>query len=76
MPDKKYFLFGKGGAEKLSAEFNIPVLLQVPLAESTGRDGDAGAFHPEDPQFAHWMKLAGETARQISMLNAQAAVAS
>jgi len=76
MPDKKYYLFGQGGAEKLSAEFKLPVLLQVPLAESTGRDGDAGAFHPEDPQFAHWMKLAGETARQLSILNTHAAVGS
>lgn len=76
MPEKKYYLFGKGGAEKLAAEFNIPVLLQVPLAESTGRDGDAGTFHPDDPQFAHWIKLAGETARQVSMLNARTAAGS
>ncbi len=76
MPDKKYFLFGKGGAEKLSAEFGIPVLLQVPLSESTGRDSDSGAFHPESEQFAHWMKLAGETARQVSMLHALNSVAS
>ena len=31
--DKKYFLFGKGGGKKLSEEYSIDLLAQLPLVE-------------------------------------------
>ncbi|NCB44398.1 MAG: hypothetical protein EOM59_17530, partial [Clostridia bacterium] len=41
-PDEKYFLFGKGGGERLSAEFGIPLLAQIPVNESVGISCDGG----------------------------------
>ncbi len=35
-------IFGSGGAERLSAEFGIPLLGQLPLQASIRADGDAG----------------------------------
>ncbi|MDX9783111.1 MAG: P-loop NTPase, partial [Bacteroidales bacterium] len=41
-PDEKYFLFGKGGGERLAAEFGIPLLAQIPVNESVGISCDGG----------------------------------
>jgi len=29
-PEEKYFLFGKGGGEKLSQQFHVPLIAQIP----------------------------------------------
>jgi len=41
-PDEKYFLFGKGGGEILSKEFNLPLLVQIPLNENISVSCDTG----------------------------------
>jgi ATP-binding protein involved in chromosome partitioning len=41
-PDEKYFLFGKGGGESLSKQFNIPVIAQIPMNENVCRQCDSG----------------------------------
>jgi len=41
-PDEKYFIFGQGGAQKLSGIFNLPVLAQIPINELICRDCDTG----------------------------------
>ena len=41
-PDHKYFIFGRGGAEKLAEKYNLPLLAQIPLVASISSDGDAG----------------------------------
>jgi len=41
-PDEKYFLFGKGGGEKLSETYNIPLLAQIPLNEKICATCDEG----------------------------------
>ncbi len=41
-PDKKYFLFGKGGGEKLAKDFNTRLLGQVPLVQTIVEKSDAG----------------------------------
>lgn len=33
-PDEKYFIFGKGGAEKLAQTHGIPLLAQIPIDEN------------------------------------------
>jgi ATP-binding protein involved in chromosome partitioning len=42
LPDNKYYLFGKDGCKKLSAETNIPLLGQIPLVQSIREGGDDG----------------------------------
>ncbi len=41
-PDEKYFLFGKGGGEKLSSQLNVPLLGQIPLVSDVCELGDNG----------------------------------
>lgn len=41
-PDEKYFLFGKGGGEKLAKKFNIPLLAQIPINEKLCESCDWG----------------------------------
>ena len=42
LPDNKYYIFGKGGCEKLASEKNIPLLGQIPLEQSLCESGDKG----------------------------------
>lgn len=42
MPDKKYFIFGEGGATRLANELNVPVLGEIPLEQPVRESGDAG----------------------------------
>lgn len=41
-PDEKYFLFGKGGGEKLSEIFNVPLIAQIPINENICQSCDEG----------------------------------
>ena len=41
-PDHKYFIFGRGGAQKLAEKYNLPLLAQIPLVASISSDGDSG----------------------------------
>lgn len=42
MPDKKYYIFGKGGAAHLAEEMNVPVLGEIPLQQTLREGGDSG----------------------------------
>lgn len=41
-PDEKYFLFGRGGGEKLSKIFNVPLIAQIPINENICQSCDEG----------------------------------
>jgi ATP-binding protein involved in chromosome partitioning len=43
MPDKKYYIFGKGATEGLAKELDIPILGRVPIVEKIVETGDNGA---------------------------------
>jgi ATP-binding protein involved in chromosome partitioning len=43
MPDKKYYIFGKGATEDLAKELDIPILGRVPIVEKIVETGDNGA---------------------------------
>ncbi len=42
MPDKKYYIFGKGHGEKFASELKVPLLGQIPIVEKITESGDAG----------------------------------
>ncbi len=42
LPNSKYYIFGKGGGERMAKEFNIPLLGQIPLVQSICESGDKG----------------------------------
>jgi len=41
-PDEKYYIFGKGGGEKLAGEFNTRLLGKIPLVFEIGDVSDRG----------------------------------
>jgi ATP-binding protein involved in chromosome partitioning len=43
MPEKKYFIFGKGATDDLAKELNIPVLGRIPIVEKIVETGDNGS---------------------------------
>ncbi|WP_018127527.1 Mrp/NBP35 family ATP-binding protein [Balneola vulgaris] len=42
MPEKKYHIFGEGGAKRLAEELNVPVLGEIPLDQPIREAGDNG----------------------------------
>lgn len=43
LPDNKYYIFGKGEAQKMARELSIPVLGEVPIIQSIREAGDNGS---------------------------------
>lgn len=73
-PDKKYYIFGQGGADALAAEFNVPILGRIPLREPIREGGDAGApaaLQTDSLAARPFIDLAEQTARVVSILNAR-----
>ncbi|MGY6562235.1 MAG: Mrp/NBP35 family ATP-binding protein [Luteibaculaceae bacterium] len=44
LPENKYYIFGKGGAQNLAKQLNVPLLGELPLIQSIREAGDVG--HP------------------------------
>ena len=42
LPENKYYIFGKGGGEKISKELNIPLIGQIPIVQSICESGEIG----------------------------------
>ncbi|MCX7955072.1 MAG: Mrp/NBP35 family ATP-binding protein [Bacteroidales bacterium] len=42
LPMNKYYIFGKGGGEKLARRYNVPLLGQIPLIQSICEAADKG----------------------------------
>lgn len=42
LPDKRYFIFGKGGCDRLAAETGVEVIGRIPVVESICDSGDKG----------------------------------
>ena len=74
LPEKKYYIFGKEGARKLSEELEVPFLGEVPIEEHVRESGDIGKpFMVEDlsSQSAQaFNKLASEAITQTALYKA------
>ena len=42
LPDRKYYIFGKGATDELAKELDIPVLGRIPIVEKIVESGDGG----------------------------------
>ncbi len=68
LPDNKYYIFGKGNAEKFSKELNIPFLGDIPLVQGIAEGGDSGnpiALDDGSPIAEAYAKLAENVIRRI-----------
>lgn len=61
MPDKKYYIFGKGHGEIFADSLQIPLLGQIPIVEKITASGDAGspiALDEDSPIAKAFMEVA------------------
>ena len=67
----KYEIFGSGGGQRLSDEYGLNFLGQVPLGMEVREGGDRGVpvviSSPDSPQSAAFHHVAEEVARQVSI---------
>ena len=42
LPDHKYYIFGKGGGERMAEKYGMPLLGQIPIVQSIREGGDSG----------------------------------
>ncbi|HET8860131.1 Mrp/NBP35 family ATP-binding protein [Marivirga sp.] len=75
LPDNKYFIFGEGGGFKMSEEYGIPFLGQMPLVQSIRESGDSGypTAMKDGPSADAFKDLARKLARQVAIRNASMA---
>ncbi|HKI47190.1 MAG TPA: Mrp/NBP35 family ATP-binding protein [Balneolales bacterium] len=75
MPDKKYHIFGEGGARRLSERLEVPFLGEIPLEQGVREGSDNGepiVIKDENaPSSIAFSQIANSTAQQISIRNAQ-----
>lgn len=72
LPENKYFIFGKGGAQQLADEFGIPLLGQIPIIQSIAESGDAGkpvVFQQGTPQAESFIRAAGKLVQELAIRN-------
>lgn len=73
LPDNKYYIFGKGGGERLASQYQIPLLGSIPLIQGIRELGDKGipvTSQPGSPLAKALMEMAGNVAQQVSIRNA------
>lgn len=71
MPDKKYYIFGEGGASHLAQEMNVPVLGEVPIQQTVREGGDSGKpivlEDTESPAATALMEVTGNMEQQLAI---------
>jgi ATP-binding protein involved in chromosome partitioning len=73
LPEKKYYLFGKGATESLASELDIPILGRIPIVERITESGDNGRplTLDDDPIVTRaFLDIAAETLKQVEIKEA------
>jgi ATP-binding protein involved in chromosome partitioning len=72
LPDRKYYIFGEGGARRTAEELGVDFLGEVPIDPRIVEGGDAGrpivVDAPESPAAQAFEALAGSVARKLAVL--------
>ncbi|MCB9262495.1 MAG: Mrp/NBP35 family ATP-binding protein [Flavobacteriales bacterium] len=70
LPEKKYYLFGKEGGKKLSEQFDLQLLGEIPLVEAVRLAADEGtAISRQESVKQAYANIAGELARLVAVKN-------
>lgn len=75
LPENKYYIFGKGGGQKLAMQLDVPFLGEIPLIKSISDSGDAGkpTILEEDGVMTQaFLEMARRVAQQVAISNAKA----
>ena len=75
LPDRKYYLFGRGGAKRLAETLDVPFLGEIPIEEVVCETGDEGVpvvkSHPDSLSAKAFREIARRAAQQVSVRNAE-----
>jgi len=73
LPDKKYYIFGQGGGERVARELGVDFLGEIPIDPRIATDGDLGkpivVSAPDSPSAQALRKIAGDVVRKVAMLS-------
>lgn len=72
LPENKYYIFGKEGAQYLAKDLNVPFLGEVPLVQSVREAGDVGrpaALQTASPIEAAFEELTRNVVREVVVRN-------
>lgn len=79
LPDKKYYIFGKGGGRLLAQQFDVPFLGELPIEQDIREGGDLGkpiALQTATTGAEAFKIIAQQVAQQIAVQNAKLEVIS
>ena len=72
LPERRYYIFGRGGGARLAEELGAPFLGEIPIDPRIAEGGDAGQpivrFAPDSEAAAAFRAIAGNLARRLSVL--------
>ncbi len=74
-PEKRYYIFGQGGGQKLATQFGVPFLGEIPVIKGISDSGDSGepvVLHDNSILAKTFIDLAKSVAQQIAICNAEA----
>lgn len=73
LPDRKYWIFGKGGGARVAKELGVDFLGEIPIDPRVVEGGDIGkpilAYAPDSPPAAALREIAGKIARKLAVLS-------
>ena len=74
-PDRKYYLFGREGAQELAKELDVPFLGKVPIEEQVRKSSDQGTpivrSHPDSASAQAFSDIADQLVEQVALRNAE-----
>ncbi|MFQ5570593.1 MAG: Mrp/NBP35 family ATP-binding protein, partial [Rhodothermales bacterium] len=74
LPDRKYYLFGQGGAHRLADALAVPFLGEIPLEQQVRETGDEGTpvvvAHPASMAAQAFDRAAATVVKQVALRNA------
>ena len=77
LPDRKYYLFGRGGAKRLAEELEVPFLGEVPIEQQVRELCDAGqpvvTAAPDSISAGAFTRMAERAVEQVAVRNAEQA---
>ena len=72
LPDRRYYIFGTGGGERVARELGVEFLGEVPIDPRVVEGGDQGkpilAYAPDAPPALALREIAGKVARKLAVL--------
>lgn len=72
LPDRKYWIFGKGGGERVAKELGVDFLGEIPIDPRVVEGGDIGrpilAYAPDSPPAAALRAITDKIVRKLAVL--------